>query len=88
MNVRTCIHASRHVYLLCAYAHVFQYYKYAHTYLRVVSHCYRPMTQGVGRTVLESQGWREGKGVGKTEEGRAHIIDSDGQHPRDKTGLG
>ncbi|XP_067933820.1 G patch domain-containing protein 3-like [Watersipora subatra] len=45
-------------------------------------------TKGVGRSVLESQGWKDGQGMGRKEEGRAHIIDTDGQHPRDKRGLG
>ena len=46
------------------------------------------LLKGVGRSVLESQGWKDGQGMGRKEEGRAHIIDTDGQHPRDKRGLG
>lgn len=45
-------------------------------------------TLGFGRRLLESQGWQEGRGLGKTGSGRAHIVDAGGRNPRDKQGLG
>ena len=44
--------------------------------------------QGKGRELLQKQGWNDGQGVGKDNKGRAHIIDSGGQHSADKRGFG
>ncbi|WAR02872.1 GPTC3-like protein [Mya arenaria] len=45
-------------------------------------------TKGVGRRILETQGWKEGQGLGSTIRGRADALDNDGQHPRDRRGIG
>lgn len=45
-------------------------------------------TKGVGRKILEQQGWSEGQGLGSTIRGRPDAIDSEGQLPRDKRGIG
>ncbi|XP_013379646.1 G patch domain-containing protein 3 [Lingula anatina] len=45
-------------------------------------------TKGIGRTILERQGWTDGQGLGSTIRGMADALDNDGQHPKDKKGLG
>ncbi|XP_052247176.1 G patch domain-containing protein 3-like [Dreissena polymorpha] len=45
-------------------------------------------TKGVGRRILETQGWTDGEGLGSTIRGRAEALDSEGQNPRDRKGLG
>jgi hypothetical protein len=45
-------------------------------------------TKGIGRKVLQSQGWREGMGLGKSKEGIKEALLNDGQPPKDKRGLG
>ncbi|XP_067672392.1 G patch domain-containing protein 3-like [Haliotis asinina] len=45
-------------------------------------------TKGIGRKVLERQGWQEGQGLGNTITGISDALDNDGQHPRDKKGFG
>lgn len=45
-------------------------------------------TKGFGRRILEHQGWSEGHGVGKTRQGLSEPIESDGQHPKDRSGFG
>ncbi|KAK7488497.1 hypothetical protein BaRGS_00020282 [Batillaria attramentaria] len=45
-------------------------------------------TKGIGRKILEKQGWTEGEGLGSTIHGIADALDNEGQHPRDKKGLG
>ena len=45
-------------------------------------------TKGIGRKILEQQGWREGEGLGTTVIGRADALDNEGQLPRDKKGFG
>uniref|UniRef100_K7GGD7 G-patch domain containing 3 n=1 Tax=Pelodiscus sinensis TaxID=13735 RepID=K7GGD7_PELSI len=45
-------------------------------------------TKGIGRKVMERQGWMEGLGLGSSNSGMAEALDSDGQHPRCKRGLG
>lgn len=45
-------------------------------------------TRGFGRRLMEAQGWKEGKGLGRNSAGLPYAIDSDGQHPRNKKGLG
>nr|KAF6505344.1 G-patch domain containing 3 [Rousettus aegyptiacus] len=44
--------------------------------------------QGIGRKVMEQQGWAEGQGLGSQCSGVPEALDSDGQHPRCKHGLG
>ena len=39
-------------------------------------------TKGVGRKIMERQGWKEGRGLGKTFEGAADAIEHDGQTNR------
>ncbi|XP_007933979.1 G patch domain-containing protein 3 [Orycteropus afer afer] len=45
-------------------------------------------TKGIGRKVMERQGWAEGRGLGSRCSGVPEALDSDGQHPRCKRGLG
>ena len=45
-------------------------------------------TKGIGSKVLRRSGWREGSGVGRAADGRAEPVDTEGQHPHNKTGLG
>jgi hypothetical protein len=45
-------------------------------------------TKGVGRKIMEKQGWKEGSGLGSTIKGIADALDTEGQHPRDRKGLG
>lgn len=45
-------------------------------------------TKGIGRRVMERQGWAEGQGLGSQCSGVPEALDSDGQHPRCKRGLG
>lgn len=45
-------------------------------------------TKGIGRKVMERQGWAEGQGLGSQCSGAPEALDSDGQHPRCKRGLG
>lgn len=45
-------------------------------------------TKGIGRKVMERQGWAEGQGLGSRCSGVPEALDGDGQHPRCKRGLG
>ncbi|KAM6216968.1 G patch domain-containing protein 3 [Rhynchocyon petersi] len=45
-------------------------------------------TKGIGRKVMEKQGWAEGRGLGSQCSGVPEALDSDGQNPRCKRGLG
>ncbi|XP_047489385.1 G patch domain-containing protein 3-like [Penaeus chinensis] len=45
-------------------------------------------TRGIGRRLMEAQGWEEGKGLGRNSAGLPYALDNDGQHPRDKKGFG
>ncbi|NXA41431.1 GPTC3 protein, partial [Eudromia elegans] len=45
-------------------------------------------TKGIGRKVLEQQGWIEGLGLGSSNSGMAEALDNEGQNPRCKRGLG
>ncbi|XP_077006815.1 G patch domain-containing protein 3 [Tamandua tetradactyla] len=45
-------------------------------------------TKGIGRKVMERQGWAEGQGLGSRCSGVPEALDGDGQHPRCKHGLG
>ncbi|XP_003745248.1 G patch domain-containing protein 3 [Galendromus occidentalis] len=44
-------------------------------------------TKGVGRKILEKQGWTEGSGVG-LQQGILEPISEDWKHPNDRSGLG
>ncbi|XP_069478980.1 G patch domain-containing protein 3 [Ambystoma mexicanum] len=45
-------------------------------------------TKGIGRKVMEQQGWMEGHGLGSRGAGIPEALDNDGQNPRCKRGLG
>ncbi|KAK7075935.1 glycine rich nucleic binding domain [Halocaridina rubra] len=45
-------------------------------------------TRGFGRRFMESQGWKDGVGLGKKGEGMPYALDNDGQHPYDRKGFG
>ncbi|CAF3777327.1 unnamed protein product [Adineta steineri] len=47
-------------------------------------------TKGIGRRLLERQGWRDGQGLGSSVEGMAEALSADGGKlsVKDKTGLG
>ena len=44
--------------------------------------------QGFGSKVLKKSGWREGSGVGASNQGISEPLEAEGQHPRSKKGLG
>ncbi|XP_020391817.2 G patch domain-containing protein 3 [Rhincodon typus] len=45
-------------------------------------------TKGIGRKVMEKQGWRDGQGLGSSSSGLADALDNDGQNPKCKRGFG
>ncbi|XP_052434518.1 G patch domain-containing protein 3 [Carassius gibelio] len=45
-------------------------------------------TKGVGRRVMEKQGWREGEGLGNSRRGMSEALENEGQHPNCKRGFG
>uniref|UniRef100_A0A8C2D513 G patch domain containing 3 n=1 Tax=Cyprinus carpio TaxID=7962 RepID=A0A8C2D513_CYPCA len=45
-------------------------------------------TKGVGRRVMEKQGWREGEGLGNSQRGISEALESEGQHPNCRRGFG
>ncbi|XP_070542867.1 G patch domain-containing protein 3-like [Ptychodera flava] len=45
-------------------------------------------TKGIGRKVLEKQGWTDGEGLGSSVKGQAEALTNEGQNPRQRTGLG
>ncbi|GCC26832.1 G patch domain-containing protein 3 [Chiloscyllium punctatum] len=45
-------------------------------------------TKGIGRKVMEKQGWRDGQGLGSSNSGVADALDNDGQNPKCKRGFG
>ncbi|XP_006631460.2 G patch domain-containing protein 3 [Lepisosteus oculatus] len=49
---------------------------------------FEKFTKGVGRRVMERQGWRDGEGLGHSQPGMAEALESEGQHPRCKRGFG
>jgi hypothetical protein len=44
--------------------------------------------QGIGRKVLEKQGWKDGAGLGSTIVGIADALENEGQPPTCKKGFG
>ena len=44
--------------------------------------------QGIGSKVLKRSGWREGCGVGRSADGIAEPLETEGQHPHSRRGLG
>lgn len=45
-------------------------------------------TKGIGRKILQKQGWKEGEGLGSSEIGIADALEGDGQGPWNKKGFG
>ena len=45
-------------------------------------------TRGIGRRLMEKHGWRDGSGLGRSQKGIAKPIESDGQKPKERKGLG
>ncbi|XP_076038915.1 G patch domain-containing protein 3-like [Oratosquilla oratoria] len=45
-------------------------------------------TRGIGRRIMESQGWSDGQGLGCSQKGMPYTIENDGKHPSDKKGIG
>ncbi|KAL4223796.1 G patch domain-containing protein 3 [Mactra antiquata] len=45
-------------------------------------------TKGIGRKILEDQGWSEGQGLGSSVTGISDALDNEGQKPKDKRGFG
>ncbi|MFT7800443.1 G patch domain-containing protein 3 [Arapaima gigas] len=49
---------------------------------------FEKFTKGVGRRVMERQGWKEGQGLGSSQLGMAEALEGEGQHPKCKRGFG
>ncbi|XP_076136674.1 G patch domain-containing protein 3 [Alosa pseudoharengus] len=49
---------------------------------------FEKFTKGVGRRVMEKQGWREGDRLGHSQVGLADALENEGQHPNCKRGFG
>ncbi|XP_026225879.1 G patch domain-containing protein 3 [Anabas testudineus] len=45
-------------------------------------------TKGVGRRVMEKQGWKDGEGLGNSQTGIPDALENEGQHPNCKRGFG
>ncbi|XP_031642352.1 G patch domain-containing protein 3-like isoform X2 [Oncorhynchus kisutch] len=45
-------------------------------------------SKGVGRQVMEKQGWKEGKGLGNSRAGIPEALENEGQHPKCKRDFG
>ncbi|KAM3936456.1 G patch domain-containing protein 3 [Leptodactylus fuscus] len=45
-------------------------------------------TKGVGRKLMERQGWTDGEGLGSSGAGMPEALENEGQHPKCKYGLG
>lgn len=45
-------------------------------------------TKGIGRRLMEKHGWRDGCGLGIAQKGIAKPIESEGQKPKERKGLG
>ncbi|KAJ7985667.1 hypothetical protein DPEC_G00354440 [Dallia pectoralis] len=49
---------------------------------------FEKFTKGVGRRVMEKQGWKEGQGLGNSQAGIPEALENEGQHPKCKRGFG
>ncbi|KAL0984630.1 hypothetical protein UPYG_G00144410 [Umbra pygmaea] len=49
---------------------------------------FEKFTKGIGRRVMEKQGWKDGEGLGNSQAGIPEALENDGQHPRCKRGFG
>ncbi|XP_061452868.1 G patch domain-containing protein 3 [Rhineura floridana] len=49
---------------------------------------FEKFTKGIGRKLMERQGWTEGLGLGSSNSGMTEALDNEGQNPRCKRGLG
>ena len=45
-------------------------------------------TRGIGRRLMERQGWKDGASLGSSQKGIVKPVESDGQKPRERKGLG
>jgi G-patch domain len=45
-------------------------------------------TRGIGRRLMERQGWKEGCGLGHSQTGIVKPVESEGQKPKERKGLG
>ncbi|XP_068995944.1 G patch domain-containing protein 3 [Embiotoca jacksoni] len=45
-------------------------------------------TKGVGRRVMEKQGWKDGQSLGSSQIGIPEALENEGQHPKCKRGFG
>ncbi|XP_061115928.1 G patch domain-containing protein 3 [Conger conger] len=45
-------------------------------------------TKGVGRRLMERQGWRDGDGLGQSCTGLSEALETEGQHPKCRRGFG
>ncbi|KAM4632660.1 G patch domain-containing protein 3 [Polymixia lowei] len=49
---------------------------------------FEKFTKGVGRRVMEKQGWKDGEGLGNSQAGIPEALENEGQHPNCKRGFG
>ncbi|GFS16594.1 G patch domain containing 3 [Elysia marginata] len=49
---------------------------------------FEKFSKGVGRRVMERQGWQEGQGLGRSQPGIVTALTAQGQAPRNKSGVG
>ncbi|XP_077996044.1 G patch domain-containing protein 3-like [Glandiceps talaboti] len=45
-------------------------------------------TKGIGRKVMEKQGWIDGEGLGSSVKGIPQALENDGQNPKERKGFG
>lgn len=55
---------------------------------RSIMGAFESYSKGIGRKVMESQGWREGQGLGRSMPGIVNALKGEGQGPNNKRGLG
>ncbi|XP_056142162.1 G patch domain-containing protein 3 [Lampris incognitus] len=49
---------------------------------------FEKFTKGIGRRVMEKQGWKDGEGLGNSQLGIPEALENEGQHPNCKRGFG